>query len=135
MSRHLYQGTFKDGNGRVVGTQTTANATSGTISIYLANGTTAANVYAAETGGSQINSVSTDDDGHFQFWIDDSEYMPSQRFKITLSHADFEDKSYDDIKIQLGQVRVPHWYYPILAPGIPQLILFQPLKSLHQISI
>jgi hypothetical protein len=108
MSRHLYQGTFKDGNGRVVGTQTTANATSGTISIYLANGTTAANVYAAETGGSQINSVSTDDDGHFQFWIDDSEYMPSQRFKITLSHADFEDKSYDDIKIIPDE---PYIYY------------------------
>ena len=99
MARHAYCGTFKDGNGRVVGTATTANATVGTISIYLANGTTAADVYAAESGGTAVNSVSTDDNGYFKFWVDDSEYMPSQRFKITLSHADFEDKSYDDLKI------------------------------------
>jgi hypothetical protein len=103
-----FRKTFKDGNGRVVGTATTANATVGTISVYLANGTTAANVYAAETGGSTVTSVSTDDNGYFKFWVDDSEYMPSQRFKITLSHADFEDKSYDDIKIIPDE---PYIYY------------------------
>jgi hypothetical protein len=43
--------------------------------------------------------VSTNEDGHFLFWVDDTEYRPGQRFKITLSHADFEDKSYDDIEI------------------------------------
>ena len=69
MSRHLYQGTFKDGNGRVVGPATTANQTAGTINIYEAGGTTAADVYAAETGGSAVNTVSSDDDGHFLFWV------------------------------------------------------------------
>jgi hypothetical protein len=99
MARHKYQGTFKDGNGMVVGTATTANATVGTISVYLAGGTTAADVYAAETGGSAVNSVSTDEDGFFEFWVDDTEYTENQRFKITLTHADFEDKTYDDLDI------------------------------------
>jgi polygalacturonase len=43
--------------------------------------------------------VSTDEDGFFEFWVDDTEYSPGQKFKITLSHADFEDKSYDDLEI------------------------------------
>jgi hypothetical protein len=108
VSRHIYQGTFKDGNGRVVGSSTTSNSTAGTINVYLANGTTAATVYAAETGGSSVGSVSTDAYGYFEFWVDDSEYVPSQRFKIVLSHANFESKTYDDIKIIPDE---PYIYY------------------------
>jgi len=99
MARHCYQGTFKDGQGQVVGPETTANSTAGEIYVYLAGGTTAADVYVAESGGSAVDHVDSDDDGHFLFWVDDSEYKPGQRFKITLSHADFEDKSYDDLVI------------------------------------
>jgi hypothetical protein len=99
MSRYKYQGTFTDGNGRVVGSSTTSNSTAGTISVYLAGTTTAADVYAAESGGSAVASVSTDAYGHFSFWVDDSDYDNSQRFDITLSHADFKSKTYEDIEI------------------------------------
>jgi hypothetical protein len=52
--------------------------------------------------------VSTDAYGYFEFWVDDSEYVPSQRFKIVLSHANFETKEYDDIKIIPDE---PYIYY------------------------
>ena len=99
MSRYIHQGTFKDGNGRVVGTATTSDGVAGTISVYLAGTTTAASVYTASSGGVAVNSVSTDTHGHFKFWVDDSDYAVSQKFKITLSHADFESKTYDDLVI------------------------------------
>ena len=99
MARYKYQGTFKDGNGAVVGAATTSNATDGVVYVYLAGGTTAATVYAAESGGSSVASVETDDDGHFYFWVDDTEYDAGQRFKISLTHADFETKTYDDLDI------------------------------------
>ena len=104
MARYIYQGTFKDQNGKVVGAATTSNSTDGVVYVYLAGSTTAASVYAASSGGSAVNSVETDDYGHFYFWVDDSDYTPDQLFKITLTHADFESKSYDNIKI------LPHAY-------------------------
>ena len=92
MARYIYQGQFKDGNGRVV--------TSGTISIFEAGGTTPANVYAAESGGSAVSSVLSDSsDGSFSFWVDDTSYGANQRFKISLSKTDFTTKSYDDIEV------------------------------------
>jgi len=99
MARYKYQGTFKDGNGAVVGAATTSNATDGVVYVYLAGTTTAASVYAASSGGTAVNSVETDDYGYFYFWVDDSTYSSSQKFKISLTHADFETKTYDDIAI------------------------------------
>jgi hypothetical protein len=99
MARYKYQGTFKDGNGAVVGAATTSNATDGVIYVYLAGGTTAASVYAASSGGTAVNSVETDDDGFFEFWLDTSDYDSSQKFKISLTHADFETKTYDNLDI------------------------------------
>ncbi len=64
--RHSYQGTFKDINGAVVGSLTTSDGNAGTITVYLADGTTAADVYAASSGGAAVNFVQTDDYGHQQ---------------------------------------------------------------------
>lgn len=97
--RHKFQSTFKDGNGRVVGTATTSDGVAGTISIYLAGTTTVASVYTASSGGTAVNSVSTDTHGHFYFWIDENDYTIPQKFKIILSHSDFESKTYDNLDI------------------------------------
>lgn len=92
MARYIYNGVFKDGNGRVV--------TSGTISVYLAGGSTAANIYAASAGGSAVNSVTSDStDGSFVFYVDDTDYAANQLFKITLSKTNFTSKTYDDIEV------------------------------------
>ncbi len=108
MGRHLYQGTFKDANGAVVGTSTTSDGNAGTISVFLAGGSTAADVYTASSGGSAVNSVSTDAYGYFEFYVDDSEYTPTQLFKITLSHPDVRSKTYDEIKVIPDE---PYYYY------------------------
>jgi len=97
--RYKYQGTFKDGNGRVVGSATTSDGNPGVISVYEAGGVVPANVYATGVGGVAVNSVETDTHGHFYFWVDDDDYDLSQTFKIILSHADFQSKTYDDIKM------------------------------------
>ena len=117
MARYKYQGTFKDGNGRVVGTATTSDGVAGTISVYLAGGTTAASVYTASAGGVAVNSVSTDTHGYFYFWVDDGDYVGTQRFKITLSHSDFESKTYDNLRILDNTAKVTVDLY-ISAAGI-----------------
>jgi len=99
MARYKYQGTFKDGQGAVVGAKTTSNAIDGVVYVYLAGTTTAASVYAASSGGTAVNSVETDDYGYFYFWVADTDYDSSQKFNISLTHADFETKTYDNIII------------------------------------
>ena len=97
--RHKFQSTFKDGNGRVVGTATTSDGVAGTISVYLAGTATVASVYTASSGGTAVNSVTTDTHGHFYFWVDEDDYTIPQKFKIVLSHSDFESKTYDNLDI------------------------------------
>jgi len=91
MARYIYQNTFKDGNGRVV--------SGGTVSVYLAGTTTAASVYTSATGGSAVNSVTSDSDGHFYFYVDTDDYEVTQRFDIKLSKSGYQDKTYSNIAI------------------------------------
>lgn len=101
MSRHCYQGTFKDQNGAVVGSSTTSDGNPGTVTVYLAGGTTLASVYTASSGGVAVNSVTTDAYGYFYFWVDDGTYTIDQLFKIVLTHPDFTTRTYDNISIIL----------------------------------
>lgn len=99
MARYKYQGTTKDQNGAVV--------VSMTVSVYLAGTTTAADVYAAEVGGSAVNSVtSSATTGIFTFWVDDGDYDANQDFKIVLSKTDgaviYTSQTYDDIRVIPG---------------------------------
>jgi hypothetical protein len=89
--RYKYQGVWTDGNGRRVD--------SAIVSVYLAGTTTPADVYAASSGGSSVNSVTTDSSGAYEFWVEDSDYNATQKFKITFSKADFQTKTIDSIDI------------------------------------
>ena len=91
MPRYIKQGIFQDGQGNIVA--------SGTISVYLADGTTVVSVYAAESGGSAVNSVTSGSDGSWLFWVDDADYAHTQKFKLTLSKTNYITKSYDDVVI------------------------------------
>lgn len=97
MGRWKYENVAKDGNGKVI-----AEAT---VSVYKSGGLVAANIYVASSGGSAINSVTTDsEDGGFIFYVDDSDYASSQLFKTVVSNAKYKSKTLDDIKIYpLGQ--------------------------------
>lgn len=91
--RHIYQGTFQDGSGRIV--------PSASVTVYLAGLTTLASIYSAESGGLAVTGsvVTTDSAGKFSFWVDDTEYTPQQKFKLTLSKTGYVTKSWDNIII------------------------------------
>ncbi len=91
MARFKHQATWTDGNGVVVD--------EGTCSVYLAGTTTAASVYAAESGGTAVNTVESDETGLFTFWVDDSDYSMGQTFKYVLSKSAFSPQTLDDIVI------------------------------------
>lgn len=83
MARHIYQGVTRDGNGVVIA--------SATISVYLAGTTTAATIYAAETGGSAITTGQTTSgtNGAYSFYVDDTVYAYTQLFDVVPSKANF----------------------------------------------
>ena len=85
--RYAYQGHYKDGIGHVVG--------GGTITVYLAGTSTLASVYAANTGGSPVNSVTSNTDtGYFIFYVDTEDYNSTQLFDITLSKTNYKSQTY-----------------------------------------
>ncbi len=92
MPRFIHQGTWTDGNGVVVD--------EGTVTVYLAGGSTLATIYAAETGSAASGStVESDEYGHFVFWVDPSDYNNTQKFKYTLSKTAHKSKTWDNIVI------------------------------------
>lgn len=91
MARYKYQSKITDGNGKVI--------SSGTVTVYLAGTTTLADVYAAETGGTSVNTATTDSNGYFSFWVDDTEYGNPQLFKTISSKTNFVSDAVDNIDI------------------------------------
>ncbi len=93
MPRFIHQGTWTDGNGVVVD--------EGTVTVYLAGGSTLATIYATETATSAATGsvVESDEYGHFVFWVDPGDYTTTQKFKYTLSKTAFESKTWDNIVI------------------------------------
>ncbi len=89
--RYKYQGVTKNGNGKVL--------QSATIAVYEAGGTTAADVYTANSGGTAVNSVTSDTSGFFYFWVDSGDYAGAQGFKLVISKANFASSTYDYIYI------------------------------------
>jgi hypothetical protein len=89
LARYPIQGTWKDGNGKRI--------ESATVSVYLAGTSTAASVYTASSGGSPVNSVTTDSRGSWSFWVDDTDYTQDQLFKITASKTNYQSSTYDDL--------------------------------------
>lgn len=90
--RHKYEGVWWDGQFKVIA--------SGTITVYLAGGTTLATVYVSETGAVLSGSqTTTDNNGRFSFWVSDSDYNNTQKFKFTGVKAGFTSVTYDDLAI------------------------------------
>jgi parallel beta-helix repeat protein len=89
--RYIYQDVVQDIYGGAI--------QGATVTIYLAGTTDAVDVYAALAGGAAVNSVLTDTSGQFSFYVDDSEYTPTQRFKIVVSKSPYVNDTIDYIKI------------------------------------
>lgn len=86
MARYGIEGHYVDGNGKVV--------PSGTVQLFEAGTTTAANFYEASSGGSQVTSTTTDSAGKFEIYVDDSDYDSNQKFDIKLSKTNYQSQLY-----------------------------------------
>lgn len=92
MSRHVYQNVAKDGNGAVI--------PSATVTPYLANTTTAVSIYTASSGGSPVNTVTTEStNGSFLFYVDDADYDGDQLFDITVSKTNYQPYTVQDVRL------------------------------------
>lgn len=90
--RYLYTGTARDGHGHVI--------SGATVSVYLAGTTTAATIYTTDVIVTSVNSVTSDTDGTFTFYVDAADYSPGQGFDITISKSGYTSNTYEDIRLQ-----------------------------------
>lgn len=88
---YKYEGVARDGAGNII------NAA--TISVYLAGTTTEATVYEEEDDVAHVHTVTCDDDGQFEFWVRNTDYNVSQKFKISAAKSGYVTKEIDDIVI------------------------------------
>ena len=88
--RSYYKGVARDQYGAII--------SGAVIDIYLANSVTPANVYTVSTGGTTVNSVTSDAEGIFYFYVDTSDYSNVQLFKLVISHLG-NTSTYDNISV------------------------------------
>lgn len=82
MSRYACNGICKNQGGQVIG--------GATVSAFLAGTSTPASVYVASSGGTAVNTVTSDSaNGSFLFYIDTTDYAPSQTFDIVFSKTNY----------------------------------------------
>lgn len=93
MARHYYQGIFLDDLSNPV--------TDGLCTVYLTRTTTLATIYTASSGGVGTNTVYTDSNGKFVFYISDSDYSSTQLFKYTLSAKYVTTQVYNDVLVMV----------------------------------
>lgn len=88
--RHPISGTCRDTTtGQVRG--------SSTINVYLSGGNIPVSIYTASTGGTAVNSVTSDSLGKFLFYIDEDDYPLTQLFRIVSSKTGYDSITYDYI--------------------------------------
>jgi hypothetical protein len=93
MARYPYQSFIQDGNGRAIEDVT--------VTVYEADTTTEATIYAAKSGGSAITGsyVTTSASGYFLFYIDDSDYATLQLFDLVPAKSGYEFDTIADVVV------------------------------------
>lgn len=97
MARFPFESTLTDQYGRII--------VGGTVTVNLTGISTAATIYAAESGGSAItdSQITTGSDGSYKFWVDTADYAQTQRFRLVLNGGDpFVTRTIDDVVIILS---------------------------------
>jgi protocatechuate 3,4-dioxygenase beta subunit len=91
MARYPLRGKVRDGNGKIV--------PSAIIQVFLADTATAVNSYATKTGGANILGVATtDSNGDWVMYVNDSEYPKKTLFDATVSKdPGYVTQTYEDI--------------------------------------
>jgi hypothetical protein len=90
MARKIYRGYARDGNGTIL--------SSATVYVYLTGTSTAASVYTASSGGTAVNSVTSDSTGLYSFYTDYSDYTAGTQFRIVISKTGYDSVTYDEVE-------------------------------------
>ncbi len=90
MARKIYRGYARDGNGTVL--------SGATVSVYLTGTTTAASIYTASSGGTAVNSVTSDSTGLYKFYTDYSDYTAGTQFRLVISKTGYDSVTYDEVE-------------------------------------
>jgi hypothetical protein len=90
MARKIYRGYARDGNGTVL--------SGATVSVYLTGTSTVASIYAASSGGTAVNSTTTDSTGLYSFYVDYSDYAAGTQFRLTISKSGYDSVTYDEVE-------------------------------------
>ena len=89
MARSIYRGYAVDGNGTIL--------SSASVYVYLTGTSTAASIYTASSGGTAVNSVTTDSTGLYSFYVDPADYDPTTQFRLTISKTGYDSVTYDEV--------------------------------------
>jgi hypothetical protein len=99
MSRYVFHGTFRDGQGNVI--------EGGTIKVYNAGTTTLSTIYP-DTTSAAINGsyVTSDSVGRFSFYIDHTDYpLGSELFDIVISKIGYTSQTYENVVVNRTKER------------------------------
>lgn len=94
--RSYYTAYTKDQNGRIIA--------SATVNVYLAGTTTAASIYTTLAGATAVNSVTSDANGKFEFYVSRFDYDVGQQFKLVISKAVSTTASYANVTLDYIQI-------------------------------
>ncbi len=122
--RHVYTSFSKDQNGKII--------QQAVVSVYLAGTSTPASVYTSVTSATAVNSVTSDDNGVFTFYVDTDDYEITQPFKLVLSKSVSPTVSYGSITIDYIKVDVPVSATAYLLPRMTTIqknALASPIKG------
>ncbi len=93
MARYIHQGIVRDQHGVVIA--------SASVTVYLAGTTNLATIYSASSGGSAVTGsvVTTLQSGYYKFYIDDGDYLATQKYDIVTSKTDYQSLTFSDIVV------------------------------------
>ena len=75
------------GVGRVVRDSNGVILPGAVVTVYLAGTTSLATIYAAQSGGSSVGSVTTDANGKYLIFVDDSDYPLTTAFRFVTTYG------------------------------------------------
>lgn len=120
--RHKYSATFRDKYGNYIA--------SGSVAVYLAGTSSAANIYTDVDSATHVHGVTTDSTGRYTFYVDRFDYNSDQTFKIVCSKSGYTSLTIDNITIEDACVQT----YTISADTTVTTDVFAPVGCIYSVA-
>jgi hypothetical protein len=120
--RHRYTATFRDSHGNYIA--------SGTVAVYLAGTSSAANIYTDVDSATHVHSVTTSSTGRYTFFVDRFDYDSDQTFKIVCSKTGYTSLTVDNITIEDACVQT----YTIADDKTVTTNVFAPVGCIYSVA-